>query len=124
MATDSLSSLCSKSSVLKRDSRSRNSSTRRRSSLMSGGRGWTCAEARGNWSWGYTKENVARWWTVDTGILLDVELPDEPEENPASKLDNQSPSLPVENQNPSQCDEVSHLHELSQAKPSQTSAYD
>ncbi|CAI9782053.1 unnamed protein product [Fraxinus pennsylvanica] len=24
----------------------------------------------------YTKENVARWWTVDTGILLDVELPD------------------------------------------------
>lgn len=25
---------------------------------------------------GYTKENVARCWTVETGILLDAELPD------------------------------------------------
>lgn len=24
---------------------------------------------------GYTKENVARCWTVETGVLLDTELP-------------------------------------------------
>ncbi|XP_022887810.1 histone deacetylase 9 isoform X5 [Olea europaea var. sylvestris] len=30
---------------------------------------------------GYTKEDVARCWTVETGILLDAELPDEIPEN-------------------------------------------
>lgn len=25
---------------------------------------------------GYTKENVARCWTVETGVLLETELPD------------------------------------------------
>lgn len=25
---------------------------------------------------GYTKENVARCWAVETGVLLDTELPD------------------------------------------------
>jgi histone deacetylase 1/2 len=30
---------------------------------------------------GYTKENVARCWTVETGILLDTELPNEIPEN-------------------------------------------
>ncbi|KAH7372711.1 hypothetical protein KP509_17G017200 [Ceratopteris richardii] len=30
---------------------------------------------------GYTKENVARCWTVETGVLLDTELPDEIPDN-------------------------------------------
>ncbi|KAL3612844.1 hypothetical protein D5086_003864 [Populus alba] len=30
---------------------------------------------------GYTKENVARCWTVETGVLLDTELPNEIPEN-------------------------------------------
>ncbi|XP_051143603.1 histone deacetylase 9 isoform X3 [Andrographis paniculata] len=30
---------------------------------------------------GYTKENVARCWTVETGVLLDAELPNEIPEN-------------------------------------------
>ncbi|CAJ2646957.1 unnamed protein product [Trifolium pratense] len=30
---------------------------------------------------GYTKENVARCWTVETGVLLDTELPEEIPEN-------------------------------------------
>ncbi|KAG8387524.1 hypothetical protein BUALT_Bualt02G0030000 [Buddleja alternifolia] len=34
---------------------------------------------------GYTKENVARCWTVETGVLLDVELPNEIPENDYSK---------------------------------------
>ncbi|CAL1367097.1 unnamed protein product [Linum trigynum] len=30
---------------------------------------------------GYTKENVARCWTVETGVLLDTELPNKIPEN-------------------------------------------
>nr|GLL24175.1 hypothetical protein Itr_chr04CG06390 [Ipomoea trifida] len=47
MATDSLRSFCSRSSVFNRYSLSRNSSTNRSSSVTSGGRGWTWAEERG-----------------------------------------------------------------------------
>ncbi|KAE9463386.1 hypothetical protein C3L33_04707, partial [Rhododendron williamsianum] len=34
---------------------------------------------------GYTKENVARCWTVETGVLLDTDLPNEIPENDYSK---------------------------------------
>merc|ERR1739841_376050 len=30
---------------------------------------------------GYTKENVARCWTVETGVLLDTELPNQIPDN-------------------------------------------
>ena len=48
MAADSRRSFCSMSWVLRRDSRSRRSSTILRSSETSGGLGWTWAEERGN----------------------------------------------------------------------------
>lgn len=49
IAAVSFTNLCWRSSVLSRDSRSRSSSTRRRSSATSGGRGWTWAEERGKY---------------------------------------------------------------------------
>ncbi|KAL2507456.1 Histone deacetylase 9 [Forsythia ovata] len=53
---------------------------------------------------GYTKENVARCWTVETGVLLDAELPDEIPENEyikyfAPDYSLKIPSVPMENLN-------------------------
>lgn len=46
---------------------------------------------------GYTKENVARCWTVETGVLLDTELPNEIPENDYIKYFGPDFSLKIPN---------------------------
>lgn len=46
---------------------------------------------------GYTKENVARCWTVETGVLLDTELPKEIPDNDYSKYFAPDYSLKIPN---------------------------
>ncbi|KAL5130463.1 Histone deacetylase 9 [Glycine soja] len=53
---------------------------------------------------GYTKENVARCWTVETGVLLDTELPNEIPQNDyikyfAPEFSLKVPNGPIENLN-------------------------
>ncbi|XXG64719.1 hypothetical protein AAC387_Pa05g2595 [Persea americana] len=48
---------------------------------------------------GYTKENVARCWTVETGVLLDTDLPNEIPENEYIKYFAPDYSLKIQNVN-------------------------
>ncbi|KAL5976394.1 Histone deacetylase 9 [Asimina triloba] len=58
---------------------------------------------------GYTKENVARCWTVETGVLLDTELPNEIPDNEYIKYFGPDFSLKIQNGNIENMNSKSYL---------------
>ncbi|XP_020527329.1 histone deacetylase 9 isoform X2 [Amborella trichopoda] len=61
---------------------------------------------------GYTKENVARCWTVETGVLLDTELPNEIPDNDYIKYFGPDYSLKIQNGNVENLNSKSYLSSI------------